>query len=181
MDSSENTQLILDRAELANDGYPPVKGQVSPNDVLIEFTVGGTGYGFPHKALRRFEVSGERVMQTDPIAPRPRDFVQEWLSASWAESAARSESSSLEEWHSKLHRDDGMGDFPDPAMRCTSAADLWQVATRLHEAPRHYYLIRWRQPYFFTMAGVSDRPFPDCTVADPQADEHPVLIGDSPD
>ena len=34
-----------------------------------------------------------------------------------------------------------------------------------------YFLVRWRPPYRFTMVSVSDRPSPDCTEKDPEADE----------
>jgi len=69
-----------------------------------------------------------------------------------------------------------MGDFPDPATRCTSGAGLWQIGTHLHEGPKTYYLVRFKEPYYFTMAGVSDRPYPDCTIADPKGDEHLPLF-----
>jgi hypothetical protein len=166
---------------MANDGYPPIKGRIDPESMLVEFAVGGTGYGYPHKAMRHFEVRNGRAIQIDPIAPTLRDFVGQWLSAPWTESAARSESVSLKDWHVKLHRDDGMGDFPDPAMRCSSSADLWQISTHLYEAPRNYFLIRWRLPYHFTMVGVSDGPYADCTTLDAQGDRHPALISDTPE
>lgn len=168
---------ILDGSEIANVGSePPVEGQVLPDDVFLEFTAGGTAYGESHKAVRHFEVRGGRARQVDPIAPTARDFVEQWLSAPWSQSAARSESPSLQPWHAKLHRDDMMGDFPDPAMRCTSGMGLWQIGTHLHEGPKTYYLVRFKEPYHFTMAGVSDRPYPDCTIADPKGDEHLPLF-----
>ena len=171
-------KLLLDGTELANVASdPPIVGQVRFDDVLMEFTAGGTGYGDSHKAVRHFEIRDGRARQIDPIAPTMRDFVEEWLSAPWTQSAARSESASLRQWHAKLHRDDGMGDFPDPAMRCTNSPDLWQIGTHLHEAPKTYYLVRWKQPYHFTMVGVSDKPYPDCTITDPKGDEHPRLFG----
>ena len=176
---SENPQtsrLLLQESELANvGGDPPIRGKVGPDDVLVGFEVGGTGYGSSHQAVRHYEVRASAVRQVDPIATTPRDFVEEWLSLPWTQSASRSESPALKEWYSKLHRDDGMGDFPEPAVHCTSP-DLWQIATHLHELPEMYYLIRWRQPYRFTMSGVSDRPYPDCSDRDPKGDEHPNLF-----
>ncbi len=50
-------------------------GRVTPDDLLVEFSAGGTGYGFTHKALRHYEIHGSMVTQTDPVAPTPRDFV----------------------------------------------------------------------------------------------------------
>ncbi len=171
------SKLLLDGTDLLNDeSEPPVEGSVSPDDVLIEFAAGGTGYGSTHKAVRHFEVHGDSVKQVDPVAPTPRDFVEEWLSASWEKSAARSASPVLRDWHVKLHRDDGQGDFPEPAMRCSRSPELWQIGTHLHEGPETYYLVRWIPPYRFTMAGVGDRPDPDCTLRDPKGDAHPSLF-----
>jgi hypothetical protein len=124
--------------------------------------MGGTGYGFSHQAVRRYAVHGDKVEQVDPIATTPRDFVEEWLGSPWAQSAGRSDSASLKEWHQKLHREDGMGDFPGPTLHCSANPDLWQVSTHLHDAPEMYYLVRWRQPDHFTMAGVSEHAYPDC-------------------
>jgi hypothetical protein len=175
--SNEIAPLLLDRSEMVADGYPPIKGQVTADNVFIEFTAGGTGYGESHKAARHFEIRDGRLIQVNPIATIPRDFVEEWLSAQWSQSAALSESAALGEWHAKLHREDGMGDYPDPALRC-SEPDLWQIGTRLHDSPKTYYLIRWRQPFDFMMAGVSDTPYPNCTIPDPSGDKHPEIIKD---
>jgi hypothetical protein len=159
-------KLLLDRAELASmSDFPPVKGEAAPDSVLLEFTAGGTGYGFGHQAMRHFELRGVKLEQTDPLAPTPRDFVEEWLNAPWSQSAARAESSALESWHRKFHRDDGMGDFPDPTLRCSKDPELRQVGIRLHDTPgKTYYLVRWRQPYRFTMVDIADHPDPGCTL-----------------
>jgi hypothetical protein len=156
-------KLLLDRSEFANVGdYPPAKGSMAPAEVRVELTMGGTGYGSSHQALRHFTVHGAKVEQVDPIAPTPRDFVEEWLSASWAQSATRSDSAALKMWHQKLHRDDGMGDFPGPTVACSSSPELRQVSTHLHDGPEMYFLVRWREAGHSTMAGVSERPFPQC-------------------
>lgn len=153
-------KLLLDATETIFAGdYPPAKGTVSPNDARIEFIAGGTGYGSSHQAVRHFEVRGNIVNQVDPIAPTPRDFVEEWLSAPWKDSAPRSESPALEIWHRKLHRDDGMGDFPDPPLRCSSDPELWQIGIRLHGVSTEtFYLVRWRQPDRFTMSEIAEHP-----------------------
>lgn len=153
-------KLLLDASEIIYVGeYPPVKGTLSVKDVRIEFTAGGTGYGASHQAIRHFEVDGNNVKQVEPIAPTPRDFVEEWLSAAWKESAGRSESPSLEAWHKKLHRDDGMGDFPDPPLQCSNDLELWQIGIRLHGvANETFYLVRWRQPDQFSMTAIAEHP-----------------------
>ena len=153
-------KLLLDGEEIIFSGdYPPVKGTLSVNDARLEFTAGGTGYGSSHQAVRHFEVRGDSVKQVDPIAPTPRDFVEEWLSGSWKQAAVRAESPALESWHRKLHRDDGMGDFPDPPLQCSSDRELWQIGIRLHGvATETFYLVRWRQPDRFTMSDIAEHP-----------------------
>ncbi len=156
-------KLLLDKSEFANVGdYPPAKGSVESTGIRVELTMGGTGYGSSHQAVRHYVVRGDKIEQVDPIAPTPRDFVEEWLNASWAQSATRSDSPALKTWHEKLHRDDGMGNFPGPTVTCSSSPDLRQVSTHLHDAPEMYYLVRWRETGHSSMARVSERPFPEC-------------------
>jgi hypothetical protein len=163
---------ILDKSETLNDeGEPPVIGKLSTNDLLIEFSAGGTGYGFPHKALRHYEFHGITATQTDPIAPTARDFIEEWLAAPWQDS-----SPALREWHTKLHRDDAQGDYPEPALGCTSDPSLVSIATHLEAMPKHYFLVRVKESLHFIMANISDQPFTDCTQPDPAADRQPSLI-----
>lgn len=153
-------KLLLDASETAYIGaYPPARATLSSNGVRIEFTAGGTGYGEGHQAERHFEISASGAKQVEPIAPTPRDFVEEWLAAPWKDAARVSESASLELPHDRLRRADGMGDFPDPPVHCADDGNLWQIGIRLHGVEeKTYYLVRWRQPDHFTLAAISDRP-----------------------
>src|SRR5438132_1280208 len=150
-----------------------------PDDVLFEYTADGLAAGDPHTAVRHFRIAGGRATQVDPIAGRPHDFVLEWLDAPWEEARERSESASLEAAHAKIRRADHVGDFPEPTLRCTTGADLWQVATRLFEGPKRYYLVRWREPFSFTLAGVSETPYADCTLPDSRGDRYADLFRDN--
>lgn len=169
-------ELLLNHEELISvDGETPVRGKVSWNEALAGFTVGGTGYGYSHRALRHFVVQGNNVERTDPIAATPRDFVEEWLAAPWAESSSRSEAPALEQWHRHLHRDDGMGNFPDPAVRCADGA--WMIGTHLRDAPTYYFRVRLAGDNFrYVMAAIGDTRFADCTQPDPDADRQPDLF-----
>jgi hypothetical protein len=162
-------RILVQGTEFAYIGeFPPIKGRVGPDDALIEFTAGGTGYGQGHQAVRHFQLRGGKMEQSDPIAPNPRDFVEEWLAAKWERSAAWSELPSLKTWHAKLHRDDGMGDFPEPTQHCKTHPDLWQVGIKLHDVPEETWyvvrsnLARSKGPEHFTMAAISHQPDPDC-------------------
>jgi len=158
--SGATPKLLLDSSETAYMGdYPPVRGTISLDDIRLEFTMGGTGYGQSHQAVRHFEIRADAVRQIEPIAPTPRDFVEEWLDMPWSRSMQWSESPSLEQWHAKMHRDDGMGDFPDTPLKCAEGQDLWQIGIRLHGVETAtYYLVRWRQPDRFTMVDIANRP-----------------------
>jgi hypothetical protein len=165
-------KALLKGSEFAYVGeFPPIKGRVGPDDALIAFTVGGTGYGQGHEVIRHYRLRGKLrnggLEQVDPIAPTPRDFVEEWLAANWKRSADWSESPSLKAWHTKMHRNDGTGDFPDATLRCGTRGDLWQVGIRQHDVPDEtWYLVRWKQQDqhmdHFRMVGISERPDPDC-------------------
>jgi hypothetical protein len=174
MDTDYRSARVLDWTAHANDAYP--RGRVLPDDVLFQFTAGGLLSGEVHTAVRHFKIDRGTAIQADPIASLPRDFVVEWLSAPWEESRARSESTSLETQHAELHRKDGVGDFPTPTVRCGAGSDLWQVGTHLYEGPKRYYRVRWRNPYRFTMVGISETPYPDCTVADSRGETYPNLL-----
>ena len=154
---------LLDKHELLYDeGDPPAEGKIKPRDVRIEFSAGGGAYGYPHKAVRHFEIDGTTVTQIDPIAPTPRDFVEERLRAPWQQSAALAESPALDQWHKKLHRDDDEGDFPDKPVNCSSDPELWQIGTHLQDQPSHYFLVHWRRPDRFSMVQIGDRPLETC-------------------
>jgi len=154
---------LLDKRELLYDeGDPPVAGKIQPEDLRIEFSAGGGGYGDPHKAVRHFEIHGTAIQQIDPIAPTPRDFVEEWLAAPTKESAGLAESPALQKWYRELHRDDDEGDFPDDPVNCRSDPELWQIGTHRQDEPSHYFLVRWHRPDRFTMVDIGDRPLQAC-------------------
>ena len=176
MDADYRAERVLNWTGYGNDGVPPLRGRVLPNDVLFVFTADGIASGDAHTAVRHFTIGGGGAIQVDPIAGRPHDFVVEWLSAPWDESRTRSESASLETWHAQLHNKDHIGDFADPTLKCTAGADLWQVSTHLFESPKRYYRVRWLSPFSFTMVDISETPYPDCTVPDSRADNQPDIL-----
>jgi hypothetical protein len=170
-------EQTLDRRDRAYDAYPPILGRVRPDDVLVEFTADGFLSGDVHVAVRHFALEGAAPRQLDPIASLPRDFVLEWLDAPWTESRTRTESPALETLHAQLRRTDSVGDTAEEPKRCTAEPDVWQVGTRLFEGPKRYYRVRWRDLATFTMVGISETPYPDCTVSDSRGDTYPNLRG----
>jgi hypothetical protein len=177
LDASYTSSRVLDWSGHANDEYPPILGRVGTDDVLVQFTAGGMLSGDVHPALRHFVIRGNTAAEVDPIASRPRDFVVEWLSSPWETMRPRTESPLLESQHTQLHRDDGVGDFSEPTLRCTGGSNLWQVGTRLYERPKRYFRVRWTSPYTFSVVDISEAPYADCTVKDTLGEVFPTLFG----
>jgi len=112
------------------------------------------------------------VKRVDPLALKPRDFVEEWITQDWREVFFWSESVNgrqMRDWHQKKVT----GDFIYPTMHCPQSPDLWQVGIDLSNAQSQqvWFLVRWRPPYRFTMVNVSDQPSPACTEKDTNADD----------
>src|SRR6185312_12800072 len=73
-------------------------------DVLIEFTEASIDAGVHNReAVRHFLINGDQVRRVDPVALSPRDFVDEWLTRDWKESARWSASPALRRWQGRLH------------------------------------------------------------------------------
>jgi hypothetical protein len=139
-----DSKLLLEESKFANVGEdPPIRGSVTAEEVNVEFSLGGTGWGFPWKAVRQYSIHAEQARQSGPTVLTPRDFVEEWLDATG--------------------RKDGTGDFPDPPAQCPANPTLWQISTRLTRDPqRTSFLVEWKQPYEFRMIQVSQEAEPLC-------------------
>jgi hypothetical protein len=175
---------LLDRAETAYYGRrdPGVEGSITLRDILVEFTTGSMDMGVHNRpAVRHYEIKNGAPRRIDPIALKPRDFVDEWINTEWKESVFRTEAEdrvALRELHRTAEPRPVHGEFVYPTTHCVAKPDLWQVGVTFtgktgskDAAPLpKYFLVRWRPPYQFTMVGVSDRPSPGCTEKDPQAD-----------
>ena len=117
-------------------------------DALIEFTQGSVDSGIHNReAVRHYLIAGDEVRRVDPVALGPRDFVEEWLTRPWSESAVWS-ATDLQTRHQKLHGDFVSGEFLSPTLQCQTP-DLWQVAFEPDSAKKDfvpeseiYFLIR---------------------------------------
>ena len=176
LDAALAPTRVLDWTAYADDGYPPIQGRIRPDDLLVQYTTGGLADGDTHTAVRHFEVRNGVAVQIDPIAGRPHDFVLEWLSAPWEESRTRAASEALKEPYTALHLEHPYGDFAEPTRHCTAGADLWRVTTRILDGPMRYYRVRWETGFRFTMVGISETPFQDCTVEDPRSEVYPPFL-----
>jgi hypothetical protein len=161
------------------DGYSPIHGSISHDDVLVEYNV--FGGEFTREEIAHYRLGPEGARRIDPIALRPGDFVEAWLALDWkdawpwTEQQHRHATRTLHDWRRK-----GKVAFElAPASKHCTVSDLWQVEMDVTEPPPEkgaepkskYFTVRWQRPYRFTMVQVSDEPSPDCTQADPQADD----------
>jgi hypothetical protein len=189
---STGPKLLIDRTEGAYlRSETSLVGSISqeqgvhnpPADVLIEFAERSIDAGVHNReAVRHFLIDGDRVRRVDLVALSPRDFVDEWLTRTWNESAGWSASPALQQWHSKLHSDFVAGQFVGVTRHCQTP-DLWQVAFEPDDAkkdfapqPKVYFLVRWTPPYRFTLTSISDKPSPLCTQPDREADAWRTLF-----
>jgi len=175
---------LVDGAEAAYIAVDPaIQGSVTHDDVLVEFRVRSIDGGVHNRpAVRHFRIAADEVTRIDPLALRPRDFVDEWLTHDWRDAAFWSESAnrrSMADWHKRLHKDFVSGEFIYPTKHCPTTPDLWQVGVDFSDPPTvigkepqgTYFLVRWRPPYQFTMAEVADHPWPACKEEDRDADD----------
>jgi hypothetical protein len=163
-----------------------IRGNMAYGDTsihaLIEFTERSIDTGVHNReAVFHYQIQGDEVRRVDPVALSPRDFVDEWLTRPWAESAAWSASPALQSRYHKIHSGFAAGDFLEATKHCHTV-DLWQVAVQLSDSktfelgPKTYFLVRWRPPYHFSMVSILDKPSPRCTQQDPEADEWRTLF-----
>jgi hypothetical protein len=89
--AGSEAKLLLDEEQPAYLGrhIPPIEGSVGENDALIEFSVPSIDREVHfYESIRHYKIDGDKVARIDPVALSPRDFIDEWLRGSWAESSA---------------------------------------------------------------------------------------------
>lgn len=146
--------------------------RVSGDDVLFEYAVSGIPAGDRLAEIRHYLFREGKLERVNPVALTPRDFVAFWLVRPWSETAAWAEKSNrlkLQAWRQQ-HQEGGNW-FDDRAtLQCKTHPNLWQVSLP-HSPNPIYALIRWLPPHRLTMVDIGDHPWPDCTMADPDADQ----------
>jgi hypothetical protein len=191
VEPSGGSKLLIDGSEIA---YMPatysvgsISGEEAGGDGHIDVLIQCAKRSIDATAVVRdtiqhLLIDGDKVRRVDPVALKPRYFVDEWLTRDWSESTNWSASPTLRQWHKRLHAGFIAGIFGYPTMHCVTP-DLWQVGVDLSDAaspiapqPNAYFLVRWRPPYHFTMLDISDKPWPRCTQEDREADEGRTLF-----
>ncbi|MGC9945657.1 MAG: hypothetical protein ABSF64_04620 [Bryobacteraceae bacterium] len=175
--ASAPAKLLLNEDEL---GFidEPIEAAVQPDDVLVEYTVEARD-GWRRRQIRHYHVAPGKIERVDPVALSPRDFVLSWLDGPSKEAIQRSAwgvRAALDVWRRTVK---DVPDFIDPTCHCKQRPELWQVGmedAHIPPRPHAYFLVRWRPPYHFSMAGASTHPWADCVEKDPEADEFRTLF-----
>lgn len=146
-------------------GYPPIRGSITRDDILVEFTIASMDPAVHSRpAILHYSTKGAGPpKRIDPVALSPRDFVEEWLGNDWNSMRLRTETA-LGNWHRRLRK---VGtQFVRPTSHCAATPDLWQVGVELDgPEPQRlvWFLIRWKPPYRFTMVRINNEASPACT------------------
>lgn len=190
----QGLRLLLDGSDFAYLGEltGPLTARLGEgDDVYVEYMVASVAPALHSRpTLRHYRIEGDRVRRVDPVALTPVNFVEEWLSAGWPQSAAWTEPAARESarrWHAAT-RDRRTGgvltaEVPagqDGARRCRADGSLWQVALDFPEAGKSrrqaWFLVRKTDPYRFRLAAIAGRPWPDCTASDGHDDRLRLLM-----
>ena len=165
---------LIDRADsmwFGDDDFG--EARLDHNDLLVQYTAESMDSGVHNrKHLLHYRIgSADRIERVDPVALRPMDFVDEWLSSNWKDAVHWIEGAANPAGFKAAHGQ-GKAEFDDTGKRCREDRSLWQVAL---EGGR-YFQVRWTAPYVFRMVAVSRRPFAGCDLADRDADNDQVSL-----
>lgn len=175
----QQQQLLLDGRDYAylSEIVGPLETRLDGDGLTVEYMVASIDPAQHSRlATRHYRLDGDRPRRVDPIALTPVNFVEEWLSAPWQQSAAWTEAAArgtAQGWHAATRdrRTGGslLAEAPDDdsrALRCRGDTSLWQVAVNFPEARQSrqqaWFLVRWTEPYRFRLAAVGARPWPNC-------------------
>jgi hypothetical protein len=181
---------LIDRADglwWGDDDFG--SAQLTANDLLVQRVDSSIDSGIHHRMhIRHYHIDGDnRVERIDPVALRPLDFVDEWLTTKWAEAESwldpRANRAAARAIHGAFSPDHEFYIF-DGTKRCSGDQSLRQVTldhepngSNDHTPPKSlYFRVRWTAPYMFRLVGVSNKPFNDCIVPDPDSDNEATLF-----
>jgi hypothetical protein len=182
-------RLLLERAETAylSDVDGPLRGRLEPTGAWIEFMTDSIDGDVNFRgAVRHYRIVDDGVTLVEPIALRPREFIEEWIAHPWPASARWSQPASppaLRRRHRALHGKRVSGSFLGPTLRCDPATH-WQVGFRFERRGRSdsptYFIVQWRPAYGFSVVDVLDHPRADCRGEDAHVDDFRRLIPVAP-
>jgi hypothetical protein len=160
-------------------------GSVTDHDALIQYQGDAIGAGVRPHVLHFLVKDNDRIERAAPVALNPADFVDEWLTRPWSESAQWTDfagnAGALAKEHKARHLPYISGDVDGKAMRCKHDPTLWQVWFRpsddkFRPGEPAYFLVRWMPPYRFTLVAIRTRSDPSCNIEESMPDAFGTLF-----
>jgi hypothetical protein len=143
----------------------PVQVRLETDDLLMEIRDRSIDVGIHNRAhILHFNIGRDSApVRIDPVALKPEDFVDEWLTRPWTEMESRSASDEkLKKWHDFLSGDFAAGDITlvQPCMDLPKqwliAVDMtWLKGKQLPEPLTIYFLIQQPAQYRYRMLNIS--------------------------
>ena len=187
-------QLVVDERGVAPVPVrgPAIQARVTgDDDFLVEYQTESIDPDVPS----RTKVAHYRIVQAEndtfkaekimPYAQTPREFVEEWVTSSWAEASimtADAAQGPAQEQHKNLHREKVRADFTGATTHCDeSSYGEWQVHVTFRNNPakdgeERYFHMRWAPPTLFELLSISDKPNPKCKDEVPRIDARRSLF-----
>jgi hypothetical protein len=155
--------------------------ELTPDGLVVEFLHSAVDVDYlirTHIYKYDFTVG---VHRRDPVALQPQDFVEEWLTRSWAEMQLRS-AAKTKDMYDQLHADFVRGHY-DAVKPCAARPGLWSISLdldqigekELAEPRRTYFLVRELSKYRYRMETVSEEEPTGCPGKGVSLETHPWL------
>jgi hypothetical protein len=141
---------------------PPHRARLEQHGFLLEFDDRSIDSGKHNRPnILRYRIESNSARRIEPIALRPGDFVEEWMSRPWAEISEWT-ATSLKTWHAKMHEELPSGDY-DLVQKCAQLKNTWLVGIKLDKPHgTFYFLVQDRGKYRYKVIEISDKRHPGC-------------------
>ena len=173
--SPDQPQVVFDRREPVDPKFhPPFRLQVDEGWFALTRGKERKLDGEPGVSIERYQISGDQISRLQPLALKPEDFLDEWVSLGWDEAArwsAQSADADLQKWHSRINalaNDSTEIEFVQPCPAPPSAYKVWLVGLWIDqklnptaEDERLYIVVSDRKRAFFVDSVQTSRP-PGC-------------------
>jgi len=140
------------------DGWDNLDLHIAPNRYGLRFDTGALEGGFTRTQRLEYEVDGDSHVRIAPIAERPEDFVQEWMSMPEEEAWRWSDVAPVSIISDELYESWG------PVRQCIDG--WWQVRMDISDAGSddyepHYFIVSEEQGVY-RVREIRDEPRPGC-------------------
>ena len=117
--------------------------ELSESDFLVQRVDASMDAGVHHRMhVLHYRVGpDDQLTRIDPLALRPMDFVDEWLTSGWDEASKWLDKPEAGKSFKKAHQE-GTADFDDSGKRCRADRSLWQVSL----VDGRHFQVRWTAP-----------------------------------